>query len=101
MSLRFLRYVRPPVAAALTRQAGDPQARIRAGIDPSLQLRTDHADGHVAGWSAAGTTLSVLGPADAVALAAGQILARTPAPDTGSVSPTQFASIEFVRPDLP
>lgn len=101
MSLRFLRYVRPPVAAALTRRAGDPQARIRAGIDPALGLRTEHEDGQVATWTAPGATLSVLGPADAVALAAGQVLARTPAPDATGVPPTQFASIEFVRPDLP
>lgn len=101
MSLRFLRYVRPPVAAALTRQAGDPQARVRAGIDPSLTLRTEYANGQIAAWTAAGATLSVLGPADAVALAAGQVLARTPAVDAAGVPPTQFASIEFVRPDLP
>ena len=101
MSLRFLRYVRPPVAAALTRRAGDAQARIRGGVDPALTVRTERADGQVATWTAPGATLSVLGPADAVALAAGQVLARTPAPDATGVPPTQFASIEFVRPDLP
>lgn len=101
MSLRFIRYARPAVAAAISQTAGAPQARIRATVDTSLQMTTTGEDGGTATWSAPGATLAVLGPADAVGLAGDQILARVPAPDATAVSPTQFASIEFQRPDLP
>lgn len=101
MSLRFIRYARPAVAAAIGRAAGDPQARIRATVDTSLRLKTAGEDGGTTPWTAAGATLAVLGPADAVGLSNDQILARVPAPDATAVSPGQFASIEFVRPDLP
>lgn len=101
MSLRFLRYARPAVAAAIARRAGDPQARIRATVNPQLGLQTIGEDGNTTSWTAPGASLAVLGPADTVALAADQILARVPAPDASAVSPGLFASIEFVRPDLP
>lgn len=101
MSLRFIRYARPAVAAAISQAAGAPQARIRATVDTSLRMTTTGEDGGTAAWTAPGATLAVLGPADAVGLAADQILARVPAPDATAVSPTQFASIEFQRPDLP
>ena len=101
MSLRFLRYARPAVAAAISRSEGDPQARIRATVNPQLELQTIGDDGNITTWVAAGATLAVLGPADLVALAPDQILARVPAPDASAVSPGLFASVEFVRPDLP
>lgn len=101
MSLRFLRYARPAVAAAIAHAAGAPQARIRATVDTALRLNTTGDDGTPTVWTAPGATLAVLGPADAVGLAADQILARVPAPDATAVSPEQFASIEFLRPDLP
>lgn len=101
MSLRFIRYARPAVAAAISQVAGTPQARIRATVDASLQMTTAAEDGSNVAWDAPGATLAVLGPADAVGLAGDQILTRVPAPDATAVSPTQFASIEFQRPDLP
>jgi len=101
MSIRFLRYARPAVAAAILQRAGDASARIRAKVQPQLQLHSLSKDGISTPWTAPGAALSVLGPADAVALAADQILARTPTPDAPAVSPGLFASVEFVRPDLP
>lgn len=101
MSLRFLRYARPAVAAAISHRAGDAQARIRATVAPQLQMRTNVEGGSDTAWTAPGATLSVLGPADVMALAADQILARAPAPDAGGVSPAQFAWVEFARADLP
>lgn len=101
MSLRFLRYARPAVAAAISHRAGDAQARIRAAIAPELRMRTDNEGAATAAWNATGATMSVLGPADVVALATDQILARVPAADANGVSPTQFAWVEFARADLP
>jgi hypothetical protein len=103
MSLRFLRYARPAVAAAISQRAGDPQARIRATVVPELQMRTDPENGASVVWPALtpGARLSVLGPADVVALASDQMLARVPAPDANGVSPSQFAWVEFARADLP
>jgi hypothetical protein len=101
MSMRFLRYARPAVAAAIARREGDPQARIRATVNPQLGLQNTGEDGNTATWTAPGAALAVLGPADVVALAPDQILSRVPAPDASAVSPGLFASVEFVRPDLP
>lgn len=102
MSLRFLRYVRPAIAAAMSRRRDHPEARIRASVVPELRMRTVGDDGVPVPWpTAPGATMAVLGPADVVALAADQILARVPAPDAAAVSPTLFASVEFARADLP
>lgn len=102
MSLRFLRYVRPAIAAAMPRRRDHPEARIRASVVPELRMRTVGDDGVPVPWpTALGARMAVLGPADVVALAADQILARVPAPDAAAVSPTLFASVEFARADLP
>ena len=101
MSVRFIRYARPAIAAAIDQQPGQATARIRATVSTSLHLRNEPDGGSASDWTTPGAALSVLGPADVVGLASDQILARSPAPGVAAAAPEQFVSIEFARPDLP
>ena len=101
MSVRFIRYARPAIAAAIAQQPGQASARIRATVSTHLHLRNEADSGSASAWTTPGAALSVLGPADVVGLAQDQILARTPVPGASAASPELFASVEFLRPDLP
>lgn len=101
MSVRFIRYARPAIAAAIGQQPGQASARIRATVSTDLHLRSDADSGSVSTWTTPGAALSVLGPADVVGLAQDQILARSPVPGASAAPPELFASVEFLRPDLP
>jgi hypothetical protein len=101
MSVRFIRYARPAIAAAIAQQPGQASARIRATVSTELHLRNEADSGSASGWRTPGAALSVLGPADVVGLAPDQILARSPVPGASAAPPELFASVEFLRPDLP
>lgn len=101
MSVRFIRYARPAFAAAIAQQPGQASARIRPTVSTRLHLRNESDSGSASGWTTPGAALSVLGPADVVGLAPDQILARSPAPGVAAAPPELFASVEFLRPDLP
>lgn len=101
MSVRFIRYARPAIAAAIDQQPGQASARIRATVSTALHLRNEADSGSASAWTTPGAALSVLGPADVVGLAQDQILARTPVPGASAAPPELFASVEFLRPDLP
>lgn len=101
MSVRFIRYARPAVAAAIGQQPGQASARIRATVSTHLHLRNEADSGSASAWTTPGAALSVLGPADVVGLAQDQILARSPAPGVSAAAPELFAFVEFLRPDLP
>ena len=70
-------------------------------MSTALHLRNEPDSGSASAWQTPGAALSVLGPADVVGLAPDQILARTPVPGASAAAPELFASIEFLRPDLP
>ncbi len=101
MSVRFIRYARPAIAAAIAQQPGQASARIRATVSTHLHLRNEADSGSASAWTTPGAALSVLGPADVVGLAPDQILVRSPAPGVAAAAPELFAFVEFLRPDLP
>ena len=101
MSVRFIRYARPAIAAAIAQQPGQASARIRATVSTALHVRNEPDSGSASAWQTPGAALSVLGPADVVGLAQDQILARSPAPGVAAAAPELFAFVEFLRPDLP
>ncbi|MBN8214424.1 MAG: hypothetical protein J0M09_16000, partial [Xanthomonadales bacterium] len=101
MSVRFIRYARPAIAAAIAQQPGQASARVRATVSTALHLRNEADSGSASAWQTPGAALSVLGPADVVGLTQDQILARSPAPGVAAAAPELFAFVEFLRPDLP